>query len=690
MSTARPSSSPVLFHQAYQAEIQPILERIDKLRVVLENEPSLAVPSIVVVGDQSAGKSSVLEALSGIPFPRGQSITTRCPLVLCLSSPAPSSAPVTTTRIAVGLQLQTTEADVVTLVGVADRIEQLTRAAAGSSLGVSTTPVFIVVTRPETPALTLIDLPGLTRNPVGNQPADIHDRIRELLKHYITPPATLILAVMSAHVDLPTCECIELAKEVDPLGERTLVVITKADTAADPHLRVKLEKEIAQLGLRLGAVLVRNRSKDEASLTWEASRLVETKFFASHDEFKHLVRGAEGGGGEASSPSYPLLRAGTTALASMLIDLQLKRIRATLPGFQLKLETMIKDQTTFFNRLPPGVSTVVEARMSMAQLLNTFYSSLSRVAQGDSTGEEEFHILPRFSKEAMTYQRQLYELTPEFMGREYAEKVARVMRIHFGITLRPFMSSHVFESLMADEMKKLPTPTAQFWDTTRQYLRKVVSHFLGQACRAHTNVRAPLESAILAWMDIQEQKAKTYLTCILQAESQPFTLNDFYIHVVNEMKAALRAAVPTPDGILTVTIADALWHVKTRTMTLTASTPEVDVESVLDMQIHCLAFLAVTHKRLVDVVRNQLYHHLLRPLSEMHNQDEKEVSLFTHLQAIVQGWKDEDLVASLQEDPRSAQERKKLTVSLARLKKAQEIVRRLAGVPVIRSSEQAM
>ena len=69
-----------LFHM----KIRPLLDAVDKLRGDLREETSIQLPTIVVVGDQSSGKSSVLEALSGVALPRGREITTRCPLVLRL------------------------------------------------------------------------------------------------------------------------------------------------------------------------------------------------------------------------------------------------------------------------------------------------------------------------------------------------------------------------------------------------------------------------------------------------------------------------------------------------------------------------------------------------------------------------------------------------------------------------------
>ena len=77
--------------------------------------------------------------------------------------------------------------------------------------------------------LTLVDLPGITKVPVGDQPEDIEAKIYELIFSFVSNPNSLILAVTPATTDLATSEALKLAREVDPEGRRTLAVMTKLD-----------------------------------------------------------------------------------------------------------------------------------------------------------------------------------------------------------------------------------------------------------------------------------------------------------------------------------------------------------------------------------------------------------------------------------------------------------------------------
>lgn len=66
--------------------------------------------------------------------------------------------------------------------------------------------------------LTLVDLPGMTKVPVGDQPADIEHQIKEMLMQFVTKDNCLLLAVSPANSDLANSDALKIAKEVDPQG----------------------------------------------------------------------------------------------------------------------------------------------------------------------------------------------------------------------------------------------------------------------------------------------------------------------------------------------------------------------------------------------------------------------------------------------------------------------------------------
>ena len=130
----------------------------------------------------------------------------------------------------------------------------------GSNKGISNIPINLRVHSPRVLNLTLVDLPGMTKVPVGDQPATIERDIREMLLQFISRENCLILAVSPANSDLANSDALQIAKSVDPQGLRTIGVITKLDLM-DQGTDAKDVLENRLLPLRRGYVGVVNRSQ---------------------------------------------------------------------------------------------------------------------------------------------------------------------------------------------------------------------------------------------------------------------------------------------------------------------------------------------------------------------------------------------------------------------------------------------
>ncbi|CAH9115917.1 unnamed protein product [Cuscuta epithymum] len=233
--------------------IRPLLDCVDQLRHLKIMQEGIQLPTIVVVGDQSSGKSSVLESLAGISLPRGQGICTRVPLIMRLQNAPLLDNP--------ELHLEYSKKTVPTdEAHIEEAIVQATEEIAGFGKGISHTPLTLVVRKNGVPDLTMIDLPGITRVPVHGQPADIYEQISGIIMEYIAPQESIILNVLSATVDFPTCESIRMSQKVDRSGERTLAVVTKVDKAPEGLLE-KVTADDVNIGL--GYVCVRNRVGEE-------------------------------------------------------------------------------------------------------------------------------------------------------------------------------------------------------------------------------------------------------------------------------------------------------------------------------------------------------------------------------------------------------------------------------------------
>ena len=221
------------------ASVVDTLGQLQALALTL-GSAALELPQIVVLGSQSSGKSSAIEALVGLSFlPRGSGIVTRCPLLLHLR---PREAGDGRGDYAVFGHRTDVFHD---FDAVRREIEDRTAAVAGPGKGICGTPIVLRVHASGAPALTLVDLPGVTKVPVRGQPDDIGDTIRALCQAFAANPRSILLCVSAATQDLANSDALLLAREADPSGARTIGVLTKVDAMEDgtdcaPTLRNEL------------------------------------------------------------------------------------------------------------------------------------------------------------------------------------------------------------------------------------------------------------------------------------------------------------------------------------------------------------------------------------------------------------------------------------------------------------------
>ncbi|KAG0147089.1 hypothetical protein CROQUDRAFT_656563 [Cronartium quercuum f. sp. fusiforme G11] len=344
------------------------------------------LPQIVVVGSQSSGKSSVLETIVGRDFlPRGSGIVTRRPLVLQLIHiPTPSSSPAdvapqqsSSSALEYGEFLHLPNRRFSDFTDIKKEIENETLRVAGSNKGISRLPIHVKIFSERVLNLTLVDLPGLTKIPVGDQPSDIERQIRSLVLDFISKPNSVILAVSPANVDLANSESLKLSRSVDPQGRRTIGVLTKLDlmdtgTNALDILTGRVYP------LKLGFIGIVNRSQHDINMNipLEKSLEKENEFFVQHPAYRNIAH-----------------RCGTKFLAKTLNQVLMSHIRDKLPDMKARLNTLMGQtqqelnayggDSVFFGKQNRG-SLVLKL---MTQFVKDFVSSIDGTQANHSTKE---------------------------------------------------------------------------------------------------------------------------------------------------------------------------------------------------------------------------------------------------------------------------------------------------------------
>ncbi|KAI9828588.1 MAG: vacuolar protein sorting-associated protein 1 [Phylliscum demangeonii] len=348
------------------------------------------LPQIVVVGSQSSGKSSVLENIVGRDFlPRGTGIVTRRPLVLQLINRSSAKAQVNglkkeedepgagagERKSPSGSENNTDEwGEFLHIPGqkfhdfnkIREEIVKETEAKTGRNGGISPAPINLRIYSPHVLTLTLVDLPGLTKVPVGDQPKDIERQIREMVLKQISKPNAIILAVTAANTDLANSDGLNLAREVDPEGQRTIGVLTKVDLM-DPGTDVVDILAGRIIPLRLGYVPVVNRGQRDIDNKRVISYALEHEksFFENHKAYRN-------------KSAY----CGTPYLARKLNMILMMHIKNTLPDIKARIAASLQKYTTELAQL--GDSLLGNSTNIVLNIITEFCNEWRTVLDGNN------------------------------------------------------------------------------------------------------------------------------------------------------------------------------------------------------------------------------------------------------------------------------------------------------------------
>ncbi len=188
----------------YEKNIKPILDTFDRIREILRFD-KIELPKIVVVGDQSSGKSSVLESITGVSLPRGENTVTRCPIILQMRN---VNSPDEEGSIVREEGNDNQNEELIPLKELSERISQAQQNLIQKmKVEITDVPIYVYVRKVGAPDLTLYDLPGITYK---NE--NLTSKIREIYTKYTTGKETVILLVIPANSDLTTSEAISLIR----------------------------------------------------------------------------------------------------------------------------------------------------------------------------------------------------------------------------------------------------------------------------------------------------------------------------------------------------------------------------------------------------------------------------------------------------------------------------------------------
>ncbi|KAE9397409.1 P-loop containing nucleoside triphosphate hydrolase protein [Gymnopus androsaceus JB14] len=564
-----------LSNTLYASRRKELLALINQLRAV-GAQSDLDLPRITVIGNQSAGKSSVVEAISGITVPRDAGTCTRCPMECrLLSSTGPWTCQISirqefdrggnrlrevfetrfggtiTDKSQVELALRRAQFSVLNP-GIPQKDilnaspEKLKTMATQKSMPFSKNVVCVDLEGPELTDLSFIDLPGLIQNAEPN----VVQLVEDMVVSHIGGNSLILIALPMTD-DIENQKALLLAKKVDKEGRRTIGVLTKPDmlgTGSTKAASLWLDVlEDRRHPLMHGYYCTRQPNDDErcAGIDADEARATEEKFFKTTTPWS-----------KSTSP----LRFGIKNLISSLSRLLVQIIDDNLPKIREDTSKQLSDCRRTLEQIPPPISE--EPATYLLSLVTTFCSEFQTLVRGRADSAE----LIRLHRETYaTFKTAIRKTAPNFVPCVANEKVTDFnnclpdeeddVAANVSVAVKPSMNltdvkKHIDQSITRELPNNVPYeakasliirfqatwPKAvdecfpRVEDVTLKLLFKMVEERFGRYALLQSHIR----NFIKMLMDEHKSKCKEILEAALDAERMPYTQNDHYLETTTQ------------------------------------------------------------------------------------------------------------------------------------------------------------
>uniref|UniRef100_A0AAY4BYZ4 Dynamin-2 n=1 Tax=Denticeps clupeoides TaxID=299321 RepID=A0AAY4BYZ4_9TELE len=440
-------------------DLIPLINKLQDAFSSIGQSCNLDLPQIAVVGGQSAGKSSVLENFVG------RCVLPTVPNVLTKPPPATPSFYVEYAEF-----LHCKGRKFVDFDEVRSEIEAETDRITGSNKGISPVPINLRVYSPNVLNLTLIDLPGMTKVPVGDQPVDIEHQIRDMLMQFITKESCLILAVTPANTDLANSDALKIAKEVDPQGYIGVVNRSQKDIDGRKDIRAALA--------------------------------AERKFFLSHPAYRHMAE-----------------RMGTPHLQKALNQQLTNHIRDTLPGLRSKLQSQLlsleKEVEEYKNFKPDDPARKTKALLQMVQQFGVDFEKRIE-GSGDQVDTLELSGGARINR--IFHERFPFELVKmEFDEKELRREISYAIKNIHGVRTGLFTPDLAFEAIVKKQIIKLKEPCVKCIDLVIQELINTVRQCTNKL-NSYPRLREETERIVTTYIRERDSKTKDQVLLLIDIE----------------------------------------------------------------------------------------------------------------------------------------------------------------------------
>ncbi|XP_015085921.1 dynamin-related protein 1E-like [Solanum pennellii] len=460
-----------------------------------------ALPTIVVLGGQSSGKSSVLESIVSRDFlPRGSGIVTRRPLVLQLYKIEPGQQDY-------AQFLHTGNKKFLDFAMVRSEIQQETDRVTGKTKQISPLPINLSIYSPNVVNLTLIDLPGLTKVAVEGQPESIVQEIEDMVRAYVEKPNCILLAITPANQDVATSDAIKIAREVDPAGERTIGVLTKLDLMdKGTNALDVLEGRSYRLQHPWVGLVNRSQADINKNVDMVVARRKEREFFATSPDYGHLAN-----------------RMGSEYLGKLLSKHLESVIKARVPAILSLINSSIDELEAEMNYLGRPVAIDASAQLySILELCRAFDRIFKEHLEGGRPGGDRIYGVFDYQLPAALRKLPLdHHLA--------MQNVRKVVSEADGYQPHLIAPEQGYRRLIDGALNYFRGPAEASVDAVHFILKELVKKSIGetQELRRYPTLQAEIASAAIEALERFRSDSKKTVLRMVEMESSYLTVDFF-------------------------------------------------------------------------------------------------------------------------------------------------------------------
>ncbi|KAH9928963.1 P-loop containing nucleoside triphosphate hydrolase protein [Fomitopsis serialis] len=545
----------------------------------------LDLPRIVVIGNQSAGKSSLIEAISGIKVPRDAGTCTRCPMECrLLSSDKPWSCQISirwevhsdgrrrnnveevpfgavlTEKAEVEMMLRRAQAAVLNaeippsrfLVMDTAKLNDVQPQGSSNSVPFSQNVVCVDISGPDLTDLSFVDLPGIIQNADQNVVLSVERMVRT----YISGTCLIVVALPMSD-DIENQRALRLAREADRDGSRTIGVMTKPDTLGAGSIKAKqlwldiLEGRAQSHRLRHGYYCTRQPDDAErsAGITFAEAREAEVQFFADMAPW---------------NTSVEQKRFGTNNLVRYLSGMLTDIINSVIPKLQRDVDDKLAACYTELKSMPQQITG--EQTSYVLRLLTLFYRDVHSYVDG---GPRTECLVQKNRQEYENLKRAIHSTAPRFIPLLSAEDAPansssdprRLVNVdsedeeptktdtdHGTRTEAMYLSDmrlHIQRSTTRELPFNVPYPaktalirsfqatweqaSIDCFERIQRYFRYILSQLIRSRFGRFKKLESTVDAAITDLLGARRTATLEQIVTLLKFESTPFTQNTHYL-----------------------------------------------------------------------------------------------------------------------------------------------------------------